>query len=189
MQAMQNAITSLLGLDAEDLAAWQMGTRAVFVYAVAVVMVRLGEKRFLGKSTAFDVILGIILGSVVSRAITGSSPFFPTIGAGFVLVGLHWLFSVVAFRSERFATLVKGESRLLIKDGELQREALRKSHVGERDMLAALRTEGQLTNPADVAEAHLERSGDISIVERKRQPRIMEVAVASGVQTVRIEVG
>ncbi|HEV2072944.1 MAG TPA: YetF domain-containing protein [Thermomicrobiales bacterium] len=181
----------LLGLDADSLSVWQMAIRALIVYAAAVMMVRVGEKRFLGKNTAFDVILGIILGSVVSRAITGSSPFFPTLGAGFVLVGLHWSIAVLAFRSERLATLVKGESRLLIRDGKVQQEAIHKSHIGERDLLSALRVNGQLTSVSDVAEAHLERSGDISVIEREteREPVILDVAVEDGVQTVRIKLG
>ena len=52
------------------------------IYVAAVLMVRVGEKRFLGKNTVFDVILGIVLGSVVSRAVTGFSPFFTKLVAG-----------------------------------------------------------------------------------------------------------
>ncbi len=189
MEEFLDAGRSLLGLESDSLTAWQMAARAVVVYAAAVLMVRIGEKRFLGKNTAFDVILGIILGSVVSRAITGSSPFVPTLVAGFVLVGLHWGLAVLAFRLERLATLVKGESRVLIVDGELRHEALRKSHIGERDLQSALRTNGRLTSPRRVAEARLERSGEISVIPKENPPRVLEVAVADGVQTVRIEVG
>jgi len=55
-----------------------------------------------------------------------------------VLVGLHWLFAVIAFRNDNFATLVKGKERVLIRDGEIQWSAMRKSHIGERDLLGAL---------------------------------------------------
>jgi len=54
------------------------------------------------------VILGFMLGSILSRAITGSSPFFPTLGAALVLVIMHWAFAVAAFRWSRFGTMVKG---------------------------------------------------------------------------------
>jgi uncharacterized membrane protein YcaP (DUF421 family) len=49
--------------------------------------VRLGSKRFLGQTSAFDTIVGIMLGSIMSRAINSSAPFFPTLIAGVVLVG------------------------------------------------------------------------------------------------------
>ena len=45
-----------------------MALRTVIVYAITLLIVRAGNKRFIGESTAFDVILGIMLGSIMSRA-------------------------------------------------------------------------------------------------------------------------
>jgi uncharacterized membrane protein YcaP (DUF421 family) len=66
-----------IGLEGKDMGVLQMGLRAAIVFVVTVAIVRLGKKRFLGRATTFDVILGIMLGSTVSRAITGTAPFFP----------------------------------------------------------------------------------------------------------------
>ena len=38
-----------------------------------------------------------------------------------------------------------------------------------------------------VAEARLERSGELSVIRAERKPRVVEVRVADGVQTVRLE--
>jgi hypothetical protein len=65
-----------LGAEAREIGVAQMALRAVVVYVATVFMVRLGKKRFMGQGTAFDLILGIMLGSTVSRAITGTAPFF-----------------------------------------------------------------------------------------------------------------
>jgi uncharacterized membrane protein YcaP (DUF421 family) len=54
-----------LGLESKDINALQMGLRAVVVYVVTVLMVRLGKKRFMGRATAFDVILGIGLANAL----------------------------------------------------------------------------------------------------------------------------
>jgi hypothetical protein len=51
-----------LGLDSKELNAAQMALRAAVVYAITVLIVRFGKKRFMGEATAFDVILGIMLG-------------------------------------------------------------------------------------------------------------------------------
>lgn len=193
-----DALSALLGLG-EDTLSWRhMAARAVVVFVAALTMVRIGDKRFLGKSTAFDVILGVILGSVVSRAITGQSPFVPTLVAALVLVGMHWLLAWIAFRSDRFGTLVKGRTRTLVRDGELQEDAMRKSHVSRDDLRSALRTEASLEDVGDVKVARLERSGSVSVIERddpspppadRGAPRVVEIEVAEGVQRVRIELG
>jgi uncharacterized membrane protein YcaP (DUF421 family) len=82
--------------------------------------------------------------------------------------GLHWLFAVIAFRNDNFATLVKRKERVLIRDGEIQWSAMRMSHIGERDLLGALRSEANVTHPSEVQEARLERNGEISVIKRDR---------------------
>lgn len=189
MQELGNALTQLIGLDADSLNIWHMVIRAVVVYLSALLMVRIGEKRFLGKNTAFDVILGIIFGSVVSRAITGSSEFFPTLAAGLTLVLLHWLFSKLSFHSDWFGDVVKGHHRLLVEDSTIKWDSMRESHISEKDLLTALRSQANLGDIGDVKEARLERSGDISVIKKSSEPKILEVEVVEGVQTIRIQVG
>lgn len=156
--------TAALGLGEDAPNAPQMMARAFVIYLVAIVLVRLGNKRFIGKFTAFDVILGIMLGSVLSRAITGSSPFFPTIAAGLALVALHGAFGLLAFRLEGFGDLIKGRSRVLVEDGEIRWEAMRRSQLTENDLLSALREEASIEDVSQVRVARLERSGNVSVI-------------------------
>lgn len=177
-----------LGLGADELNWYQMTLRALVIYITALMMVRVGEKRFLGKNTAFDVILGIILGSVVSRAINGSAPLFLTILAGFILVSTHWLFSYVAFRSDRFGDLIKGNKRQLVQDGEIQWKEMAKSNISKEDLMSQVRSEANRDSLDSIQKAYLERSGDISIIRQQQSPKILEVEVADGVQIVRIQI-
>ncbi len=165
-----SAVSWALGLELEgkDLDVWRMSLRAVVVFAAAIAMVRVGDKRFMGKSTALDVMLGIVFGSVVSRAITGNAPFFPALAAGLVLVLLHWFLSALAFRSHGFGRLVKGRGRTLVEGGQLRRDEMRKSHISERDLEEALRSHGMPPDLSGVESAHLERNGEISIIRRER---------------------
>jgi uncharacterized membrane protein YcaP (DUF421 family) len=153
-----------------------------------VLMVRLGKKRFMGQGSAFDVILGIMLGAVVSRAITGNAPFFPALVAAAMLLLMHWLFSALAFRSHLFGNVIKGEPRLLVRDGVIDWEAMRQAHISEHDLWEDLRGEG-VSRLEQVAEARLERSGRLSVIKARPEPKVIEVAVAEGVQTVRVELG
>ena len=40
-----------------------------------------------------------------------------------------------------------------------------------------------------VAEARLERSGNLSVIKARQDPKVNEMRVQDGVQTVRIEIG
>jgi uncharacterized membrane protein YcaP (DUF421 family) len=189
-EEIRSATAGLVGIGEDDLDLVQMVVRAFIIYVTAIVLVKLGEKRFMGRSTAFDMILGIILGSVLSRAITGNAPFFDTIVAGAALVALHWAFSVASFHYDWFGTLVKGRERHLVVDGEIDWESMRKSHISRRDLESAMYSSGRVTELADVKVARFERSGEISVIPKSepREARILEVAVRDGVQRIRIEI-
>ena len=176
-----------LGSVGKDLNLLQMSLRALVIYLVTLILVRLGDKRFLGKLTAFDVILGIILGAVMSRAINGSAAFIPTLGAGLVLVVLHWGFAKKAFSSDRFGNLIKGHTHELVRDGEIQWDKMRGSAITEDDLKEHLRIRGKLSDPGKVKVAYLERSGNISVIPVESEPRVVEIAVQDGVQVVRLE--
>jgi uncharacterized membrane protein YcaP (DUF421 family) len=182
-------VGELLGLGADSVAIWQMALRALLVYLAAIVLVRLGEKRFLGKYAALDFILGFMLGSVLSGAVTGSTPFFETIiGGALALVLIHWLFALLSFHSDRFGDLVKGSERVLVRDGAIDWDSMQTAHISRKDLLAALRLNGQLDEVEKVKEARLERSGDISILERASTAQVIEIQVEEGVQVVRIAI-
>lgn len=191
LQAVWEQFQILLGLgrDAGEVGAIQMALRTVFVYAFTLAIARLGSKRFLSKATAFDVIVGIMLGSVMSRAITDSASFFPTLMVGVTLIAAHWLMAALAFRFDWFGSLVKGNSILLIEDGEIQRDGMRQAGLSEHDLKQALRMQNNHTDPAKIRRAHLERSGKISVIPFEGEPRVLDVSVADGVQTVRIHLG
>jgi uncharacterized membrane protein YcaP (DUF421 family) len=175
-----------IGLESQQMEFWQMALRAVIVYAVTLAMVRLGKKRFMGKATAFDVILGIVLGSIVSRAITGNAPLVPSLAATATLIALHSVLTAVACRWHGFGEMIKGRPRVIVRDGRKDEAAMRIAHLTDRDLEEDLHRHG-MTSIEDIAEARLERNGDISVIKSKREPKVITVAVADGVHTVRIE--
>jgi uncharacterized membrane protein YcaP (DUF421 family) len=162
-------VSKLLGLDLEpqNLDFLQVSLRAIVVFIAALVMVRTGAKRFLGRKAAFDIILAFILGSMLSRAISGSAPFFPTLLGGFVLVWFHRLIAALSFRFHKLGTLVKGTDDIIIENGKVNTEAMRKNFLSERDLLEDLRLKSH-ESPAEIKTARIERSGDLSVIAMKR---------------------
>ena len=182
-------LQALLGLGAyaESAGPLQAALRTALVYVSALALVRLGSKRFLSQATALDVIVAIMLGSIMSRVVDGSSPFLPTLLVAAALVGIHWLFASLAYHTSWFGSLVKGERVLLIEDGEVQQDGMRRGSITHDDLTQALRMQTKQTDPAKVELAYLERNGQISVIPYKQEPRVFTVSVEDGVQTVRIE--
>jgi uncharacterized membrane protein YcaP (DUF421 family) len=175
-----------LGVEATALTPGQSAARAVVVFIVGLALVRLGNKRFLGKNTALDVLVAIMLGTILARAINGSARLGSTFAGAASLVGLHYVLSAIAYRVPLFDHWLKGSARVLLKDGEPNVKTLRQTHINHKDLEEILRLQGGPSEEKDVALAILERSGDVSIKKRESPPRLLEVKVEDGVQTIRI---
>lgn len=158
-----------LGIGEETLTWWQMSIRAVVVFIAALIIMRIGNKRIFGKHTAFDIVLGIMYGSILSRAITGNSPFWPTLCAALVLVLLHRFLAFLAYStSGPFGNFIKGRPVMLVKKGKLLEEELKKNSLTENDLEEAMRS-GGVTRIEEIEYACLERSGDITIIRKEQQ--------------------
>lgn len=162
---MEEIIKTALGLDlpGSQLSTGQMALRAAVIYISAVLMVRIGgSRRFIGSYAPIDVVLSIIFGSTMSRAINGSSAFFPSLAAGLVLVLIHRIIAFIAYYSSGFERIIKGRSRILIQDGSLCHQQLQRSQITVKDLEGALRTQTQLDRLDQVQQARLESNGQIS---------------------------
>ncbi len=156
-----------LGLEPKDLGAVQVCLRGLIVFIATLIIVRLAHKRFLARLTAFDVVLGFILGSALARAVNGSAPFFPTLLMGLLLVMLHRAISALAFHSQWFGRMVKGNEARLVENGQVLDGALRRHKVSEKDLMEEARLKGRVTQLQEIQIATLERNGDVSVIPRK----------------------
>ncbi len=163
-------MTDLLGLGVQpkDLSILQVSLRGVLVFVAALIIVRVADRRFLAKLSAFDVILGFVLASMLARAINGSAPFAPTLVCGLVLVVLHRIIARLALYWDWFGGLVKGNARVLVENGTRNIEAMRSQNITEKDLLEELRVNGNTANVGAIQFATLERNGHISVVHAEK---------------------
>jgi uncharacterized membrane protein YcaP (DUF421 family) len=167
MDALKDITDIALGLSLrpQQLELWQICLRAVIVYLAMIMFVRFGKKRFLSRATAFDAILVIVIGSTAARAITGNAPFFATLAAVWVLIAMHWVISYFTEGSPTLGSLVKGNTTVLVRNGRVDRQALKDAHMSPDDLDEDLREQG-IDDPKKVKEARLERSGKLSVIRK-----------------------
>jgi uncharacterized membrane protein YcaP (DUF421 family) len=163
--AILDAVLGLSADKAQDLSTLQVCARAFVVYLILIAYVRFGKKRFLGQATAFDVILIIIIGSIASRAISGTAPFVASLAGTFVLIATHWVISYLTEGSPMLSYLTKGHDTVLVKNGRVLRHALTQSHMSMDDLDEDLRQQG-VGSVKTVKEARLERSGKVSVIKK-----------------------
>lgn len=165
-----------------------MSIRAVFVFLLWLVIVRLADRRMLGQYSAFDVVLSVIVGAVLGRTINGGAPLWGSMAAVSALVVIHWLLAFSSHRWRLVGKWIKGDPRTLVSEGRTRPAELRRSFMTENDLKEMLRLRGRIADPSEAKLAILERNGQVSAIPLARKLEVVEVSVEAGVQTVRLEI-
>jgi uncharacterized membrane protein YcaP (DUF421 family) len=159
------SLHDLIGTASGAITWWQMSIRGVLVFLYGLVLVRLAGRRVFGKLAAFDIVLAVLVGSNLSRALTANAPFVPTLAATAAIALVHWSITFLALRFRFVGKLVKGEVVPLVRNGEVDWRTMRRQGLGPGDLEEAARNAGVFG--LDLVEnAVLERSGKISVSSR-----------------------
>lgn len=150
----------------DELTLLNMGCRALVLYFIVLFLIRLSGMRTFGQQSAFDTIVVISIGALLSRIVVGASPFLPTVFAGFVLASLHRLTAMLTINVRFFRKVFKGTEISLYKDGKLNTENMNRCMISEGDLMASVRLRANLDSLTDIKEAIMERSGEISVIKK-----------------------
>jgi uncharacterized membrane protein YcaP (DUF421 family) len=170
MNALQNFFLVLLGPDgkATELTVLNVSVRCFLIFILGLALVRIGDRRSLAEKTAFDAIFIVLLGSMLSRTINGTAPFFTTIAGAIALMIIHRVFAFAAYKSHGFGQLIKGKAITVVRNGEVDWQELKRALVSKHDFEEDLRLDGKTDDVATIQVARLERSGDISFIKKKQ---------------------
>jgi uncharacterized membrane protein YcaP (DUF421 family) len=147
---------------------WQeRAIRAVAVYVFLLLAIRIFGRRELGQLTAFDIIVLLTLSNILQNSMIGNdnSVTGGMIGAG-VLLSANLILAFVVSRRPHVERVIEGEPRILIHDGKVLPEAMRRELLTEQDLLSAVRREG-LERFDQVHLAISEPNGMISVIPHR----------------------
>ncbi|RYG25774.1 DUF421 domain-containing protein [bacterium] len=103
----------------------------------------LGGNRTLAKTAAFDQVVTVALGSTLATAMLSKRTTLADGTLGFLmLVLLQFVLAWLILRSRAIERLVVQKPQVILRDGELRRETMRRVRLTESDVHAALRKAG-----------------------------------------------
>jgi len=145
----------------------QMTLRALVVFFIALVLIRIAGRRAFGQRSPFDYVVGILLGATLSRAVVGASPFVATVVASLAIVLIHRALAWMCVRWARLERLVVGAEREVYRDGRFDDAQMRAALITESDVHESVRQTLGERSLAGVSAAILERNGHVSVIRRK----------------------
>ncbi|MBO9700482.1 MAG: DUF421 domain-containing protein [Sporocytophaga sp.] len=161
---MDHIIHLLFKANQSEITWWAMIFRGIVIYFLAIFIIRFGGKRILSRFGTFDVVISIIIGAILAKAIVGSAKFIPTIITSCVLVSIHFFLSKLTLYYHPLGHQVKGNPHLLYENGNFIDAALKKNNITHDDIIEAVRLQTQSESLENVDRIYLERNGQISFV-------------------------
>ncbi len=161
----------------------------VFLALLFFVTKILGKKQ-ISELTFFEYVSGMTIGSIAGEAITGLEKNLYHGILAIVIFGFSALFAdFLSLKSKKFRDIIDGKGTVLIKDGKIMEENLKKEKY-TIDELSALLRDKNIFKVADVEFAVLEPRGKLNALLKKENQPItpkdlqMKVAAEKEPQTI-----
>lgn len=137
-------------------------------------MIRIMGKREIGQLSPFDLVVAITMGELAAFALEIESDLVQALFPIGLIAAYELLLSFVSLKSHFLRRLITGTPTVVIENGQILYENLRKNRYNVSDLLGQLR-EKDVFSPSEVECAVLEPSGRLSVM-RKSQRRAVTPA-------------
>lgn len=133
-------------------------------YVSLVLVLRLSGKRTLAKLNAFDFVVTVALGSTLATILLNTSvSWLDGVVALGLLAALQWAVAWLGSRVPMVRKVVASRPSLLVSEGELLEDAMRRERVTAAEVNHAVRASGR-GGLEGVAAVVLETDGTLSVI-------------------------
>lgn len=138
--------------------------RTALIYLAILLGMRMLGTRPLGRLSAYDFILVVVISNSVQNALVGGdNTLFGGLASAAVLLLMNQLFTWITERFPKIGKHLVGEPVVLINEGRAKWETMDKEGVTRDELMAALREHG-IDKIAKAKRAILETDGSISVI-------------------------
>ncbi|NTZ18592.1 DUF421 domain-containing protein [Paenibacillus sp. JMULE4] len=143
--------------------------RSAGAITILFLITRILGKKQISQLTYFEYILGIALGELIGfMSIDLESPFMYGVMGLLVWFSIPYILEILALKSNLLRKWFDGTGTVMIKDGKIMEDNLKKERYTADELLEQLRIKG-VFNVADAEFAVLEPSGDLSVLLKQEQ--------------------
>ncbi len=146
--------------------------RSVVLYIIVLIVMRVMGKREIGQMQPFELAIAIMIADLASIPMTDigipiAYGIIPILG----LLIMHLLISVINLKSRKMRELICGEPTILIYQGKIDEQKLKKERFTINELQEKLRS-SNVMDLGDVEYAILETSGDITVIQKPNKRNV-----------------
>jgi uncharacterized membrane protein YcaP (DUF421 family) len=151
--------------------------RTVFLYLLVLFVFRLMGKREVGELSIMDLVVFVLIAECVAFALDDlDKPLFENVFPILILLAIQYLNSLIALKSKKIRDLIDGDPSIIVEDGVINQEEMRKQRYNLDDLFQQMREE-RIPSVQQIKYAFLEPSGRLSIFLKDDDPLIFPLIV------------
>ena len=140
-----------------------MFVRAFVLYVLVILLMRLMGKRQIGQLQPFELVFSVIVADLAASPMSDVGiPLLYGVMPIAALMLCYALFSLVALKSERARELLSGKPAVLVQQGVVDEDEMRRQGMTLTELMEQMRECG-VANLSDVGCAVLEISGKVNV--------------------------
>lgn len=141
--------------------------RTLILYIIVITSLRIMGKKQIGQLEPSELAIAIMISEIASIPLaTNDTPLLNGIIPIFVLAGAEIIMSVVILKCKFLRKIIVGHPSIIVKDGKILENTLRKLRYTTDDLLIEMRING-ISDFSEISYAILETNGQVSFILNK----------------------
>ena len=173
----------------DKMGAYDIIIKTVIFYIVLIVVIRLLGKREVGEISVFDLVIIIIVADIATLSINANwEMVIPTLLSLFSLLILQKLLAFLSMRFPFLRKVVDYSPSIIIYDGKLNLEEMKKQAYTVEDLICQAREKGVM-DLSEIRMAILESTGQLSIYKKDvYQKQILPIIISGIFKTENLKI-
>ena len=143
--------------------------RPVLIYAFIILAVRIMGKRQISEMQASELVITLVISDIVAIPMQDvEQPLLSGILPIVVLVSLEIIVSIIMLKSDKFRTLICGHPVIIVKDGKVLENQLRRLRISYEDLYSLLRQQ-EVFDIKSIKYAIVETNGSVSLLKYEEE--------------------
>lgn len=142
--------------------------KCIIIYFVIIFAMRIMGKREVGELSVFDIVIYLVMSELLAISITEiDESILKSLVPIATLALLQIVLSWISLKSKKSRDVIDGKSAILIHNGHINQDVMRKERYNVDDMMTQLH-EKSIASPDEVAFAILENNGTLTVLEKNK---------------------
>lgn len=143
--------------------------RTVLIYAFIILAVRIMGKRQISDMQASELVITLVISDIVAIPMQDvEQPLLSGVLPIVVLVSLEIIVSIIMLKSDKFRTLICGHPVIIIKEGQVLENQLKRLRISYEDLYSLLRQQ-EVFDIKNIKYAIVETNGSVSLLKYEEE--------------------